>query len=37
MAGPMSWPQLAIHMVCVGPPIVWGVRRARAYRLSVHH
>jgi len=27
--GSMSWPQLFIHMVCVGPPIVWGVRRAR--------
>ena len=27
--GPMSWPQLGIHMVCVGPPIAWGVRRAR--------
>jgi len=27
--GPMSWPQLWIHMVCVGPPIAWGVRRAR--------
>ena len=27
--GPMGWPQLAIHMVCVGMPIVWGVRRAR--------
>ena len=27
--GPMTWPQLAIHMVCVGPPIAWGVRRAR--------
>ena len=26
--GPMSWPQLFIHMVCVGLPIVWGVRRA---------
>jgi hypothetical protein len=26
--GPMTWPQLAIHMVCVGPPIAWGVRRA---------
>jgi hypothetical protein len=26
--GPMSWPQLAIHMTCVGPPIAWGVRRA---------
>lgn len=25
--GSMSWPQLAIHMVCVGPPIVWAVRR----------
>jgi hypothetical protein len=27
--GPMSWPQLGIHMVCVGPPIAWSVRRAR--------
>jgi hypothetical protein len=27
--GSMRWPQLFIHMVCVGPPIVWGVRRAR--------
>jgi hypothetical protein len=27
--GSMSWPPLAIHMVCVGPPIAWGVRRAR--------
>ncbi len=26
--GSMSWPQLAIHMICVGPPIAWGVRRA---------
>jgi hypothetical protein len=26
--GSMSWPQLAIHMVCVGPPIVWAVRPA---------
>jgi hypothetical protein len=26
--GSMSWPQLAIHMLCVGTPIVWGVRRA---------
>lgn len=26
--GGMGWPQLAIHMVCVGMPIVWGVRRA---------
>jgi hypothetical protein len=27
--GSMSWPQVAIHMVCVGTPIAWGVRRAR--------
>ena len=27
--GPMSWPQLGIHMLCVGPPIAWSVRRAR--------
>ena len=27
--GSMSWPQLVIHMMCVGLPIVWGVRRAR--------
>ena len=27
--GSMSWPQVWIHMVCVGLPIVWGVRRAR--------
>ena len=27
--GSMSWPQLWIHMTCVGLPIVWGVRRAR--------
>jgi hypothetical protein len=27
--GSMSWPQLGIHMLCVGPPIAWGVRRAR--------
>ena len=27
--GSMSWPQLFIHVVCAGPPIVWGVRRAR--------
>jgi hypothetical protein len=26
--GTMSWPQLGIHMVCVGLPIAWGVRRA---------
>src|SRR5262245_31999325 len=27
--GTMSWPQLFIHMMCVGTPIAWGVRRAR--------
>lgn len=27
--GPMKWPQLLIHLVCVGTPIAWGVRRAR--------
>jgi len=27
--GSMGWPQLFIHMVCVGLPIVWGVRRAQ--------
>ena len=26
--GAMGWPQLAIHMLFVGTPIVWGVRRA---------
>jgi hypothetical protein len=26
--GPMGWPQFAIHLVCVGTPIAWGVRRA---------
>lgn len=26
--GSMGWPQLGIHMVCVGTPIAWGVRRA---------
>jgi len=26
--GTMGWPQLGIHMVCVGTPIAWGVRRA---------
>jgi len=26
--GSMSWPQLYIHMGCVGLPIAWGVRRA---------
>jgi len=27
--GSMSWPQFAIHLICVGTPIAWGVRRAR--------
>jgi hypothetical protein len=27
--GSMGWPQLLIHMACVGMPIAWGVRRAR--------
>ena len=27
--GSMSWPQLFIHLICVGLPIVWSVRRAR--------
>lgn len=27
--GSMGWLQLAIHIVCVGTPIAWGVRRAR--------
>jgi len=27
--GPMEWPQFVIHMLCVGLPIAWGVRRAR--------
>ena len=26
--GSMSWPQLVIHMVFVGTPVAWGVRRA---------
>ena len=30
--GSMSWPQLYIHMICVGLPIAWGVRRARTLR-----
>lgn len=25
--GSMSWPQLAIHLVCVGIPIAWAIRR----------
>jgi len=28
--GTMSWPQLLIHMVCVGLPIAWGVRRSKS-------
>jgi hypothetical protein len=27
--GTMSWPQLLIHLICVGMPIAWGVRRAQ--------
>ena len=27
--GSMGWPQLVIHMFCVGTPIAWGIRRAR--------
>lgn len=27
--GPMQWPQLLIHLACVGTPIAWGVRRRR--------
>jgi len=27
--GSMGWPQLGIHMICVGLPIAWGVRSAR--------
>ena len=27
--GTMAWPQAVIHMVCVGTPIAWGVRRYR--------
>jgi len=30
--GSMSWPQLGIHMLCVGTPIAWGVRRANHVR-----
>ena len=26
--GPMGWPQFGIHLICVGLPIVWGIRRA---------
>jgi hypothetical protein len=28
----MGWPMLAIHLVFVGLPIVWGVRHAFANR-----
>ena len=34
--GSMSWPQLFIHMVCVGLAIVWGVRRATQYPAPAH-
>ena len=27
--GAMGWPMVWIHIICVGLPIVWGVRRAR--------
>ena len=27
--GSMRWPQLGIHVICVGLPIAWGVRRSR--------
>jgi hypothetical protein len=30
--GSMSWPQFAIHLVCVGPPIVWSVGRLAPFR-----
>jgi len=30
--GTMGWPQFAIHLVCVGPPIVWSVRRVAVSR-----
>jgi hypothetical protein len=32
----MGWPQLGIHMICVGLPIAWGVRRAPADRSDVY-
>ena len=28
--GTMGWPQFLIHLICVGLPIAWGVRRARS-------
>ena len=27
--GGMGWPLLVVHLVCVGLPIVWAIRRAR--------
>lgn len=27
--GTMSWAQLGIHLICVGLPIAWGVRRGK--------
>jgi hypothetical protein len=27
--GTMAWAQFGIHLICVGLPIAWGVRRAR--------
>ena len=34
--GTMGWPQVGIHMICVGLPIAWGVRRAPADRSEVY-
>jgi hypothetical protein len=34
--GTMTWPQLGIHMICVGTPIAWGVRRANGLRMHGH-
>jgi hypothetical protein len=34
--GTMGWPQLGIHMICVGLPIAWGVRRAPMSRSDVY-
>ena len=28
--GTMGWPQFGIHLVCVGLPIVWGIRRVKS-------
>ena len=33
--GSMRWTQLYIHMICVGTPIVWGVRRGTDARRVV--